>query len=121
MSRHALAPLADSKFIARSAQFVLAAVASRNDAELQAEVRANAVQAVPDKTLVKSLQERVRQHAGVLRLEPEILATKRDLTGVALGDPPEHLRTGWRAKELAKVLHTALPAEPRTPPLPGPP
>jgi ribonuclease D len=111
----ALAALADSKFIARSAQFVLSAVAARNDAEVQAEVRANAVQAVPDKTLVKSLQERVRQHAAVLGIEPEILATKRDLTGVALGDPPPHLRSGWRAKELAPILErVALPAEPRT-------
>jgi ribonuclease D len=83
---------------------VLAAVASRNDAEVQAEVRANAAQPLPDKALVKALQERVRQHAAVLGLEPEILATKRDLIGVALNDPPEHLRTGWRAKELAPIL-----------------
>ena len=66
--------------------------------ELETEVRANAMQAVPDKTLVKSLQERVRQHAAVLGIEPEILATKRDLAGVALGNPPPHLRTGWRAQ-----------------------
>jgi ribonuclease D len=100
----ALAALADSKFIARNAPAVLAAVASRNDAEVQAEVRANAAQPLPDKALVKALQERVRQHAAVLGLEPEILATKRDLIGVALNDPPEHLRTGWRAKELAPIL-----------------
>jgi ribonuclease D len=100
----ALAALADSKFIARNAPAVLAAAASRNDAEVQAEVRANAAQPLPDKALVKALQERVRQHAAVLGLEPEILATKRDLIGVALNDPPEHLRTGWRAKELAPIL-----------------
>jgi ribonuclease D len=100
----ALAALADSKYIARSAPAVLAALASRNDAELQAEVRANAAQPMPDKALVKSLQERVRQHAAALGIEPEILATKRDLTGVALNDPPAHLRTGWRATELAHVL-----------------
>jgi len=102
----ALAKLADSKFIARSAQAMLAAIASRNDAEVQAEVRANAAQPLPDKTLVKSLQERVRQHASSLGIEPEILATKRDLTGVALNDPPLHLRSGWRAAELAPILKT---------------
>lgn len=109
----ALAALADSKFIARSAPAMLAAIASRNDAELQAEVRANAAQPMPDKMLVKSLQERVRQHAAVLGIEPEILATKRDLTGVALNDPPLHLRTGWRATQLAPILNeerTRLPA-----------
>lgn len=105
----ALAAVADSKFIARSASAVLAAVASRDDPELLAEVRANAAQPLPDKALVKSLQERVRQHAAALGLEPEILATKRDLVGVALGTPPLHLRSGWRAKELAPILSGAAP------------
>lgn len=111
-----LLSLADSKFIARSAPAMLAAIASRNDPELQAEVRANAAQAMPDKNLVKALQERVRQQATRLGVEPEILATKRDLIGVALNDPPDHLRTGWRARELASVLGSAatLPAESRT-------
>jgi len=110
---NALASLAESKFISRSAPAILAAIESRNEAELQAEVRANAMQAIPDKTLVKSLQERVRQHATTLGIEPEILATKRDLIGVALNDPPLHLRTGWRARELAPILERpTLPAEP---------
>jgi len=100
----ALASLGESKFIARSAAAVLAAIASRDDAELQAEVRANAAQPMPDKLLVKSLQDRVRQHAATLGIEPEILATKRDLVGLALNDPPLHLRSGWRARELAHVL-----------------
>lgn len=110
----ALASVVDSKFIARSASAIVAAIASRNDAELETEVRANAMQAIPDKTLVKSLQERVRQHAAVLGIEPEILATKRDLSGIALGTPPPHLRTGWRAAELAPLLQAAtMPAESR--------
>jgi ribonuclease D len=118
----ALAALSDSKFIARSAPALLAAIEGRGDAELQAEVRANISQAIPDKALVKSLQERVRQHAAVLGIEPEILATKRDLAGIALNDPPVHLRTGWRARELAALLERAAPsAEPRTEPLPGTP
>ncbi len=117
----ALASLVDSKFIARSAAAIVAALASRDDAELQAEVRANAVQPMPDKLLVKALQDRVRQHAAVLGIEPEILATKRDLIGVALNDPPIHLRTGWRAKELGSILASAaLPAGLRTQALPAP-
>jgi ribonuclease D len=108
----ALAAIVDSKFIARSAPAMLAAIESRHDSALQAEVRANAAQPMPDKALVKSLQERVRQHAAVLGIEPEILATKRDLVGVALGDPPAHLRTGWRARELARILELrALPTD----------
>jgi ribonuclease D len=115
----ALVALADTKFIARSAPAILAALASRKDPQLQAEVRANAAQPMPDKALVKSLQERVREHAAVLGIEPEILATKRDLVGVALGNPPDHLRAGWRAKELAPILAgTTVPPEPRTQTLP---
>ena len=88
---------------------MLAALAARNDADLQAEVRANAALPMPDKALVKSLQERVRQRAAVLGIEPEILATKRDLVAVALNDPPLHLRTGWRSRELAEILAGAAP------------
>jgi ribonuclease D len=109
--------LAQSKFIARSAPAMLAAIASRTDPELQAEVRANAAQAMPDKALVKSLQERVREQAARLGIEPEILATRRDLIGVALGSPPPHLKTGWRARELASILgqtSSSPPAESRT-------
>ncbi|HJR69441.1 MAG TPA: hypothetical protein VKA43_05335, partial [Gammaproteobacteria bacterium] len=108
-----LGRFAQGKFIARNAGAVLAAIASRDDAALQAEVRANAAAPAPDKHAVKALQEQVRQRAAVLGIEPEILATRRELVSVALNDPPPHLRTGWRARELAAVLSgvDALPAE----------
>jgi ribonuclease D len=118
----ALGALAPSKFMVRSAPALLAALASRADAEVQAEVRANAAQVQPDKATVKALQERVRQRATALGIEPEILATRRDLVAVALGSPPSHLRSGWRARELATVLESAaLPTEAATTALPGPP
>ena len=111
----ALGTLAPSKFMVRSAPALLAALASRAHAEVQAVVRANAAQVAPDKATVKSLQERVRQRAAVLGIEPELLATRRDLAALALGNPPEHLRTGWRAQELAPLLEgIALPAQART-------
>jgi hypothetical protein len=59
---------------------------------------------------VKALQERVRAHAAVLGIEPEILATRRDLVAVALGARPPHLKDGWRARELAAVLAPATVA-----------
>jgi len=115
----ALGALAPSKFMVRSASALLAALASRTDAELQAEVRANAAQIQPDKATVKTLQERVRQRATELGLEPELLATRRDLVAVALGTPPPHLRSGWRARELAQVLdRNALPTATTTLPTP---
>ncbi len=103
-SAEALAKHVAAKFAARNGTAVLAAITARADPALQAEVRAHAPQAVPDKTLIKGLQERVRQRATQLAIEPEILATRRDLVAVAAGRPPAHLKQGWRATELAALL-----------------
>jgi ribonuclease D len=103
-----LAQFAPAKFVARNGAAMLAAIAARADAALQAEVRANAAQPPPDKAAVKALQEQVRQRAAALGIEPEILATRRDLIGVASGSPPAHLRSGWRARELQAVLAPLL-------------
>lgn len=100
----ALGALVPEKFVNRNAAAVLAAVAAHADPSVQAEVRANAAQAAPDKTLIKSLQERVRQEAARLGIEPEILATRRDLVALASGKPPAHLAQGWRAAELKPLL-----------------
>ena len=118
----ALGAFVQPKFVARNASTVLSAISSRADTEIQAEVNANAAQAAPDKNVVKTLQEQVRQRAAVLGIEPEILATRRDLVAVALGTLPPRLRTGWRATELAELLgRSALPEEPATTALPGTP
>jgi ribonuclease D len=117
----ALGRFVPPKFVARNGGAVLTAIASRTDAPLQAEVRANAAQPVPDKAAVKALQEHVRQRAAALGIEPEILATRRDLVAVALGSPPAHLLEGWRSRELATVLEkrTAVPEEAPTHGAPG--
>ena len=99
----ALAAFVPPKFVARNASAVLAAIAGSSDAAIQEQVRANAAQPAPDKHAVKALQEQVRQRAAALGIEPEILATRRDLVGLALGCPPAHLRSGWRARELATL------------------
>jgi ribonuclease D len=106
----ALARLVSPKFAARNAGAVLAALATRNKPGLIAEVRASSSQAVADKALVKGLQERVRGRAAQLEIEPEILATRRDLVAVAAGRPPAHLLTGWRAAELGSLLERPAPA-----------
>ena len=99
-----LEALVPEKFASRNGSAVLAAVAAHTEPDLQAEVRANASQAPPDKNVVKGLQEQVRQQAARLRIEPEILATRRDLVAVAAGRPPAHLTHGWRAAELAELI-----------------
>ena len=96
----AIGPLMPPKFVARNAEDIVAAVAQRDNPEVQATVRANAAQQAPDKAKVKALQEDARKRAAGLGLEPEILATKRDLVALAAGHPPAHLRDGWRAVAL---------------------
>jgi ribonuclease D len=71
----AIGQLMPPKFVARNAEEILAAVARRDEPEVQAIVRASAVQQAPDKIKVKALQEDARKRAASLGLEPEILAT----------------------------------------------
>jgi ribonuclease D len=102
-TRAELGPLLPSRFAAKHGGAILAAVAAARDGENEAAARANAAQRAPDKQRVKALQEAVRQRAGELGIEPEILATRRDLAALALGNAPSHLRQGWRAGELRSI------------------
>jgi len=105
----ALGAFVPPKFVARNAGAVLAAIAASGDDGTREQVRANAAQPAPDRNVVKTLQEQVRQRAVALGLEPEILATRRDLVGLALNNPPAHLKSGWRARELAGLGNAAEP------------
>jgi ribonuclease D len=97
-----LARLVAPKFAARNGVEIIAAVARRDDADVQAIVRANTGQQADRKTL-KALQEEVRRRAAALGIEPEILATRRELAALATGNPPAHLTAGWRAAVLAGI------------------
>jgi ribonuclease D len=88
------------KFAARNGQEIVAAIARRDDPEVQALVRANTALQPPDKSRVKAVQEDARQRAAALGIEPEVLATRRELVALAAGRPPAHLRDGWRAAAL---------------------
>ncbi|MGD2167733.1 MAG: HRDC domain-containing protein [Gammaproteobacteria bacterium] len=55
----------------------------------------------PDAHELKALQSRVRGIANELGIEPEIIATRRDLVATVLGSPPPHIAGGWRSKVLA--------------------
>ncbi|HEX5046302.1 MAG TPA: HRDC domain-containing protein [Gammaproteobacteria bacterium] len=98
-----------AKFAARAGRELLAALAARSDPEIEAIVRERGNPQAPDKARLKALQEDVRQRAAALGIEPEILATRRDLAALELGAPPEHLRKGWRAQALESGLRGPLP------------
>src|SRR5690606_25575116 len=96
-----LAELLPPRFAARHGAQILDALAERDDEEAHAVVAAaNATRAL-DRKRLKDLQGAVRTRAATLGIEPEILATRRDLAAVASGNPPRHLQSGWRAAELA--------------------
>jgi ribonuclease D len=97
-----LRQLVSPKFADRNGADIIAAVARRDDAGVQAIVRAHSAPQADRKTL-KALQEDVRKRAGVLGIEPEILATRRELAALAAGNPAPHLKEGWRAAQLAGI------------------
>jgi ribonuclease D len=58
----------------------------------------------PDASMIKALQAHVRKRAAVLKIEPEVIAAKRDLVATVLGNAPEHLTHGWRAEAIDHPL-----------------
>lgn len=105
----ALGQLMPPKFVAKFGAAVLEALAQRGDPELLGAVRSNGQQQVVDKNVVKALQEQVRQRATAIGIEPEIVATRRDLIALASGTPPKHLTAGWRASVIADLLAAKAP------------
>jgi ribonuclease D len=58
----------------------------------------------PEKAIVKSLQSEVRARADALGIQPELLATRRDIATTASGRIPESLSSGWRRDVLGEIL-----------------
>ena len=87
------------KLIAGSGAALLAAI--EGAAPLPAAEPADAV----DRSLVKRLQEGVKERAGALGIPPEMLATRRDIVLAASGQAGEALSTGWRSTVLAGLFN----------------
>lgn len=103
-----LGAVAPARFATRFGAQVLAALEQSVDSRWSAIVAEHAARATPDKQQLRSLQELVRNRAAGLNIEPEILATRRDLAALAAGDPPAHLRAGWRADVLDGLLGASV-------------
>ena len=104
-----LRAIVPARLAAKHGAQILAALARRDEPPLLALVDEHGSRQIPERQRLKQLQELVRRRAAELGIEPEILATRRDLTGLAAGNPPAHLVRGWRATELA-TLETLAPA-----------
>jgi ribonuclease D len=57
----------------------------------------------PDKAVVKALQTEVKALADGLKVQPELLATRKDIALAASGRPPEAFTNGWRSAVLAPL------------------
>jgi ribonuclease D len=99
-TREDLGKILSARFASRRGAELLAVLAQRSDPAIEALVHERGTAQIPDKARLKALQESVRQRAAALGIEPEILATRRDLAALELGTPPEHLKHGWRARAL---------------------
>jgi len=55
----------------------------------------------PDAHELRAMQSRVQNVAGALGVEPEVIATRRDIVSAVLGEAPGHIRDGWRGDVLA--------------------
>ncbi len=86
------------RLVGRSGQAMLEAVA-------QAETVADPLRPVtPDRVLVRALQAEVRARAADLGIQPELLATRRDIAKLAAGQPADSLTPGWRQSILGEIL-----------------
>lgn len=60
----------------------------------------------PDKAAVKSLQAAVKSRAETLGIQPELLATRRDISLLATGQLPASAADGWREPILRDLLES---------------
>lgn len=93
------------RLVARSGDDIVAAIAAgRSDPAVNAELARIATTEKPDRDVLKKLQQAVRQRAAELGIQAEVLASRRDLAALLSGHPPQHLRSGWRAEEIARLV-----------------
>lgn len=87
----------------RFGEEIVAAVGERGSTEHLAAIERAGIAERPDRDALKALQAKVKARAEELGIEPEVLASRRDLAAWLRGAPPPHLRSGWRAAELAAL------------------
>lgn len=88
------------RLVERSGREILAAVEQADAVELGERVAAALRIQAPNRSELKNLQVRARAVADALGINPEIVATKRDLTAAVCGYPPPALISGWRQRVL---------------------
>jgi ribonuclease D len=85
------------KLVSRSGIALVAAIREAPELEDRAE------SPIPDKAILRALQSEVKSRADELGIQPELLATRRDIAMLAIGQLPESVASGWRGPILAEL------------------
>lgn len=99
----AAVPHMPRRLAARSGRQILTALQRRGDPAIRAAAGSDDDGERPDKNRLRALQASVQAHARELGIHTEVLATRRDIAALARGQRPDP-QSGWRAKELARLL-----------------
>jgi ribonuclease D len=104
-SMNALREIPDlpGKLLQRSGDAILTAVNARHDEAIRTHVGAMEAADPPDRQRVRELKQQLRENAEALGIEPEVLATRRDVEEIARGRCPWPSGS-WRAQQLAELL-----------------
>ena len=104
--RKALAavPEMPPRLVERFGDEILGAIAASRTPANMARVRERMEKPRPDKNGLKLLQERARARAQELGIEPEVLATRKELIDILTGATTDGGNTGWRREELRNLI-----------------
>ncbi len=83
---------------------ILAAVADRDGSEKADLINQRRDQPRPDKNGLRQLQDRARLRAEELGIQPEVLATRKELGELLVGLPSERISNGWRSNQLQDLI-----------------
>lgn len=88
------------QFIKRFGDEILATTADHENTDKTMLVKKRINKPRPDKNNLKKLQDHATQRAHELGIQPEILATRKELIELLAGNRSNRIATGWRSREL---------------------
>lgn len=87
------------KLIKRFGDKILAATTTHENTDKMMLVNKRLDKPRPDKNSLKQLQNHTAQRAHKLGIQPEVLATRKELIELLIGKPSDRIATGWRQHE----------------------
>ena len=87
-------------FVPRWGATVIAALQAKDSAAVRSAVAALGLDREPDRARLKLLKAKVKAEAAALGIQPEVLASRRDLVALTTDAPAPLLTSGWRAAVL---------------------